>query len=138
MSRLRILLDTGVLFSAILKPDSPPASAFRLALENGVLLTSDGLLAECEDVFERPYLANRVPRSERQRIIRILVNAGEKTVVASTIVECRDPKDDFLLALALDGRADYLVTGDADLLALDPWRGVRIVTPADFLAAVRA
>ena len=52
--------------------------------------------------------------------------------------DCRDPKDDFLLALALDRRADYLVAGDADLLALDPWRGVRIGRPVDILAAVRA
>jgi predicted nucleic acid-binding protein len=52
------------------------------------------------------------------------------------IQACRDPDDDRLLELAVDGRATHLVTGDADLLALHPFRGIPILTPADFLAAV--
>jgi len=46
---------------------------------------------------------------------------------------CRDPKDDKFLELALNGRADAIITGDADLLALHPWREVAIVSPADYL-----
>ena len=48
---------------------------------------------------------------------------------------CRDPEDDRILELAVSGRADFVITGDADLLAMDPFRGTRIVTPADFLHA---
>jgi len=51
---------------------------------------------------------------------------------------CRDPKDDRILELALNGDAGVIVTGDMDLLVLDPFRGVRIVTPTEFLALQRS
>jgi predicted nucleic acid-binding protein len=47
--------------------------------------------------------------------------------------ECRDPKDDEFLEVALNGRADLILTGDADLLAMHPWRGVAILSPTDYL-----
>jgi predicted nucleic acid-binding protein len=53
--------------------------------------------------------------------------------VTSVITECRDPEDDKFLALAIDGAATYLITGDDDLLALNPFRGVAILTPREFL-----
>ena len=74
----------------------------------------------------------------RQRLLQRFAASAFFVEVKMKVDDCRDPKDNFLLALALDGRADYLVTGDADLLVLDPWRGVRIVTPVDFLVAVQA
>ena len=46
---------------------------------------------------------------------------------------CRDPKDDQILELAVSGNADCIVTGDDDLLTLNPFRGIAIITPADFL-----
>ena len=63
---------------------------------------------------------------------------AEEVAITESVGACRDPKDDKFLELAVSGRADYLVTGDLDLLVLDPFRGVRILTPADFLAAVGA
>ena len=57
----------------------------------------------------------------------LLFNASESVEV------CRDPKDDHILELAINGNALFIVTGDYDLLALDPFRGVRIVTPVEFL-----
>ena len=53
--------------------------------------------------------------------------------IAESIRACRDPKDDQVLELAVCGRADWIITGDADLLTLDPFRGIGIVTPTDFL-----
>jgi len=53
-----------------------------------------------------------------------------------TLRVCRDPDDDKLLEIAVVGRADYLVTGDQDLLILDPFQGIPILTPAEFLAAL--
>ena len=54
-------------------------------------------------------------------------------VITESIRVCRDPRDDQVLELAVCGRADRIITGDADLLTLDPFRGIRIVTPTDFL-----
>jgi uncharacterized protein len=52
------------------------------------------------------------------------------------VTECRDPKDDKFLELALDGKAEVLVTGDSDLLCMHPWRGIAILSPADYLARI--
>jgi predicted nucleic acid-binding protein len=53
-----------------------------------------------------------------------------------TVRDCRDPKDDKLLELALSGRADLILTGDEDLLVLHPWRGVSILTPSAYLQSI--
>jgi putative PIN family toxin of toxin-antitoxin system len=62
------------------------------------------------------------------------VNSVTIVPQAAMVRECRDHKDDKFLELALDGQADLLVTGDEDLLALHPWRGIPILSPADYLA----
>jgi len=59
--------------------------------------------------------------------------AAEVVFITERIVACRDPKDDKFLELAVNGRADLIISGDVDLLALDPFRGVPIVTPAAFV-----
>jgi predicted nucleic acid-binding protein len=70
----------------------------------------------------------------------LLVLLGEKAVRVPGVVrvegQCRDPKDDPILACAVEGRASHLVTGDDDLLELDTYEGIRIVSPADFLKLV--
>jgi uncharacterized protein len=61
--------------------------------------------------------------------------AAEMVAITERIVACRDPKDDKFLELAVNGHADLIVTGDADLLALNPFREISIVTPAAFVQA---
>jgi len=58
----------------------------------------------------------------------------ETVRVLDSVTHCRDPKDNKFLELALSGKADFIITGDADLLSLHPWRGIAILSPADFLA----
>lgn len=65
--------------------------------------------------------------------LRDLLAAAELVTITERIVACRDPTDDKFLELAVNGRADVVVTGDADLLALDPFRGIPIVLPAGFV-----
>ena len=63
-----------------------------------------------------------------QSLVLKQINAFVLTTVTSEVTECRDPKDNFLLALCQDGRADFLITGDQDLLVLDPFHRTRIIT----------
>ena len=56
--------------------------------------------------------------------------------IIQVVHDCRDPKDDKFLEVALNGRADVIITGDADLLALHPWREIAILTPAEYLNCV--
>jgi putative PIN family toxin of toxin-antitoxin system len=58
----------------------------------------------------------------------------QQVFVTTKVSVCRDPKDGKLLELAIDGRADLIITGDKDLLVLNPFEGVPIVTPMDYLA----
>ncbi len=62
----------------------------------------------------------------------------EKISVTSVITDCRDPKDNKFLELAIDGNADYIITGDSDLLILHPYRGISIVTTSEFLSLLTA
>jgi putative PIN family toxin of toxin-antitoxin system len=58
----------------------------------------------------------------------------ERVAITQFFQVCRDPKDNMVLELAVSGHADYIITGDQDLLILDPFRGIRIMTPDAFLA----
>jgi uncharacterized protein len=71
----------------------------------------------------------------REGVARILA-AAESVPMAERIAACRDPTDDKFLELAVNGHADLIVSGDSDLLALNPFRGIPIVTPAVFVQGV--
>ena len=63
----------------------------------------------------------------------LLAEIAFTKATTSQVTECRDPKDDKFLALALDGSADVIIAGDEDLLVLHPWRGIPILSPREFL-----
>lgn len=90
-------------------------------------------MLELVDVIERPKFDAYLHLDERREFVRQLVNIAEFVPVTSTIRACRDPKDDKFLELAVAGNADFIVTGDGDLLALDPFEGIAVITPARFL-----
>lgn len=94
-------------------------------------------LRELFDVIVRSKFDAYAPKDVRLEQVRLLAALAEPIRIAERIRLCRDPKDDMLLEIAANGRASHLVTGDADLLHLDPFRGVRIVTPSAFLLLVK-
>jgi uncharacterized protein len=116
----RHVLDTNVLISAVLAGASPAAQAFRFALRSGVLLRSDQTLQELAEVLARPKFAPYVIGGQRIAFIEYFILAAEYVVIHEVIMACRDAKDDMFLDLAVNGKADALVTGDKDLLALHP------------------
>ena len=131
--RERFVFDTNVVVSALSFPRSKPRRAFDAATANGVLLTSDDTLAELVRVLHRPKLAAYLLPSERDRFLQLFVERATFVRITERIAACRGPGDDKFLELAVAGRADRLITGDADLLALGTFRGTRIMTPAAFL-----
>ena len=66
-----------------------------------------------------------------------LIREAELVEVTNSITDCRDPKDNKFLELAVSDNATHIITGDSDLLTLHPFRGIVIVTPEDFVAAVQ-
>ena len=69
-------------------------------------------------VAKRPKLRKYISRDELEDLLETIDEVAEFVKVASNVTECRDPKDNYLLSLAIDGKADYLLTGDKDLLEL--------------------
>jgi putative PIN family toxin of toxin-antitoxin system len=131
---MRVVIDTGVLISAALKAQTVPSMAVYQAAQRGVLLKSSLTEAELMDVVDRPYLARLIAAEARARLMGLMATA-ELVTITERFAACRDPKDDKFLELAVSGQADIIVTGDADLLVLNPFRDIPIVTPATFTSA---
>jgi putative PIN family toxin of toxin-antitoxin system len=129
---MRVVLDTNVLVSAALKDKSLPAMAVHLVAQRGVLLKSRATEQQLFEVLARPYFAALIAPAAQAWLQKLLA-AAETVTITERIVACRDPTDDKFLELAISGRADLIVSGDADLLALDPFRGIPIITPAAFV-----
>ena len=129
------MFDTNVLVSAFLVPDSKPRRALDLVRRTGTVLLSAAALVELREVLDRPRILRYTRNPLVEPFLAVLARDAIWVDVTVTIAACRDPKDDKFLELAVDGRASHIVTGDLDLLALNPFREIRILTPHDFLDA---
>jgi uncharacterized protein len=127
-------MDTNVAVSAALLPHSVPRQAFDRALEHGTVLISSATVAELNDVLRRPRFNKYVHEEERLEFLATLVRESELVMVTDVVIDCRDPKDNKFLELALSGKATHIVSGDEDLLVLHPFREVSILTPQAFVA----
>lgn len=127
------VLDTNILISRLLVPTGTAAKAVDCALSKGILLVSDATLGELAEVLARPKFDPYVTVADRANFIRLLGGVSRVVPIIARFHACRDPNDDRFLDVAINGAARALITGDRDLLALDPFHGVRIIPPAEFL-----
>lgn len=132
-SEQRFVLDTNVVVSALLLPHSTPGQALHRARQAGVVLLSLATTDELRIVFQRPKFDKYVPLVDRMQFLATLIRDSTFVAVTERLQICRDPKDDKVLELAVNGSATYLVTGDQDLRALHPFRNIPIVSPGEFL-----
>lgn len=134
----RIVLDTNILISAALVPNSVPylvLGAVRSA--NGVVLFSDETFDELHTRIQYLKFDKYVSREDRVLYLAQLRDISEWVRISGVHLGCRDPDDDKFLETALEGEADCLVTGDADLLVMSPFHDIVILNPAEFLANAR-
>jgi uncharacterized protein len=134
MSDWRVVIDSSVVISAALLPRSLPRQAFDLALGRCRVLASEATLVELESVLRRPKFSKYITEQERVEFLSAFLNEVELVIVRDAIRACRDPRDDKFLELAMSGSATHLLTGDADLLALHPFRGIAVIAPRDFIS----
>ena len=138
MSR-RIVLDTSTLVSAALRIDSTPHRALRAALATCDICASAETLDELEHVLDREKFDRYLDRAARNEFVTLIRRHVHLFAVQSADLEgvkpsCRDPRDNQFLALARVAGAGVLVSSDEDLLVMNPWQEVTIVTAADFLS----
>lgn len=134
MSRVeRLVFDTNTLISHLLIPASIPAQAVRKGLHKGQLIASDATLSELAEVIARPKFDRYLSIEDRQQFFRLFGRVIEHVTIIRNIQACRDSQDDKFLELAVNGRATTIVTGDQDLLILNPYQSIQIVTPNKYL-----
>ena len=134
MSEYRFVFDTNTVVSALLLRESISRQAFDRANQLGRIILSLDTIAELNDVLGRAKFDRYIQVNERFQFLALLVAKAALVDIDVTIHECRDPKDDKFLELALSGQADWLITGDKDLLVLNPFRTIPILTPKAFLS----
>jgi hypothetical protein len=130
---LRCVFDTNVLVSALLLPESKPRQALDLALRKGRVLLSLGVLAELYEVLSRTQFRRYIDEEDIRIFLAALTREAQWVDVDVQVAACRDPKDDKFLELAVSGHATHIVTRDSDLLALNPFQGIQILSPHTFL-----
>jgi putative PIN family toxin of toxin-antitoxin system len=128
---VKAVFDTNVLVAAFVTEGLCSKILMRGRKRQFHLIVCPIILREFEDVFIKKFFASR---NEVRSALEIVSETIHCIVCPSETVQgiCRDPDDDAILACALAAGADYLVTGDADLLALKTFRGIRIITPREF------
>lgn len=134
MADERVVLDTNILISAALRPSGSPREVVdAIRSQNGVLLFSDETFNELRTCIHRPKFDRYVGEIGRWIYLAQLEEVSEWVPITGSRMGCRDPDDDKLLETALTGQANCLVTGDKDLLDMNPFRDIPILTPAGFL-----
>jgi putative PIN family toxin of toxin-antitoxin system len=136
VSKPRYVFDNSVVVSALLFDQSVPAQAFFAALDAGEILLSPMTFTELSEVLSRKKFDCYATSDERERFLAMLLSDATLVDIVEEVRLCRDPKDDKFLELAVSGRGSCIVTGDQDLLVLHPFRGVPILTPAQFLTVL--
>ena len=140
-NKLKVVIDTNILISSAIVAEGKPNQVIKAWKEGSFfLMISDPILEEIQDVVKRERFINKYrlfPERIRGLIESLKIGAERIIQISQNLsVSSRDPKDDKLLACALGGNADYLATGDRDLLALNdsPKIGnLKIVSPKEFL-----
>ena len=112
---------------------SKPRQALDRAFREGKVLLSFATLAELYDVLHRKQFRRYINEEDARSFIAALARESEWIDVNVQIKTCRDPKDEKFLEVAVSGQATQLITGDADLLVLDPFQSIRILSPQSFL-----
>jgi putative PIN family toxin of toxin-antitoxin system len=124
---VRVVIDTNIWISFLIGKTLSGLSEAIISSQVIVLFSND-LFSELIEVLNRPKFKKYFSASAIEELIALLHEKVELIEVINHFNDCRDPKDNFLLDLAVSGHANYLVTGDADLLILNPFHGVEIIS----------
>ncbi len=132
----RVVADTSVVVSASINDGNP--HRFLLEAMLGIkctLVTSDEIISEIREVLSRPKF--RLNKNEINKTLSALESASDIVETTSKFRAARDPDDDMLINAAYDGGADYIVSGDRDLLDLREFEGIKMVTVAKMMRILR-
>jgi hypothetical protein len=128
---MRIVIDTNIWISFLF---GKVVSGLEKLINNDKIeiISSDEQIQEIFEVISRPKLRTLLNITDIRRLYHFFQLKVQKVQIKNDLRVCRDPKDDFIIETAIIGKADYLITGDKDLLILDPFQKLRIISYNDF------
>ena len=124
----RVVFDTSTLIGALLFPRSQHAQSFRDVIAHHQAVASVETMQELVDVTSRPKFDRYRAVADRAEFVRRYAEVVEMVIVTEAVTDCRDNKDNKFLALALAANANAIISSDDDLLVLNPYRGIEILT----------
>ena len=128
---MKVVIDTNVWVSYLI-------GSLLLGLDERILskeikvVVSEEMLKELSEVSNRPKFKNIFTTKKIKELFSLLDSYAIVVSPSKKVDACRDRKDNFLLEVALEEESDYLITGDEDLLVLNPFHGIKIIRPKDF------
>ncbi len=134
-------VDTNIFIRALIKPQGSVGPVLtRLRDGDYILLYAELLLDELLAKLALPRIRAKYHLSDEdvETVLALILLRGEPITPNRRITACRDPKDNIVLEVAVAGQADFIVTGDNDLLVLHPFEGIPIVGPSEFLEALES
>ena len=132
---MRIIIDTNLWISFIISKKFNQIELFIIE-NNTILLFNEDLILKIESTMSKPKLKKYFGKNALNEMLNAFEDCIEFVATYSSVKLCRDEKDNFLLNLAIDGNADYLITGDKDLLILDQIKNTKIRTITDFTKTI--
>ena len=135
---MRAVIDTNIVIRALIKPDGSVGPVLqRLVASDYTVVYSEPLLDELLAKLALPRIRQKYHVDDQviETLLALFALRGALAYPTRRVQVCRDPKDNMFIEAALEGAAEYIVTGDEDLLALKKSETIRIVTPRIFLAA---
>lgn len=139
---IRAVLDANVLIAATINVKSSVTSEIyqNFLNQSFTLIVSPEMLEEVKEVINRDRIVKRHKRSleERQAIINELAELSYLVPGNTKVEVVRDPDDNKMIVAGIEGRADYIVTRDRDLIDLKEYQGIKIITPEEFMGILRA
>ena len=124
----RIVIDTNVYISGTFWTGSPKQLLIMASRKQFITLVSQGILDEIIDILTREDKPFRLSIEEAKRVVHKILEYAVMVTPIQRFTVCKDEKDNMVLECAINGKADFIVTGDSDLLALKKYEGMQIVT----------
>lgn len=128
---MKVVIDTNIWISFFIGKKLSKLSKIFLR-SDFEFITSDLQVEEIRDVLYRSKFSKYFTTHEIEELLFLFLEITETIDIILTVKDCRDPKDNFILDIAINGSADYIITGDNDLLVMDPYKGVRIISYLEF------
>ncbi len=127
------VIDTNTLISAFIFKYSNPRKAFEMAVKHGKVFESTETYTELNEVLLRSKFDKYISHKEKLLALKQFKELAIFSEISETITECQDPKDNKFLELAVSVNASCIISGDKDLLILNPFRNIPILNAADFI-----